>query len=87
MIDAVKTGLILFTTIVSYVSFIPQIVQLYRTKQSEDISIPSWLLWTASAVAYLIFTLLNGDKALIFSALSEVVLTTTVLYLSWRYRR
>ncbi|MDQ8759078.1 PQ-loop repeat-containing protein [Streptococcus ruminantium] len=87
MKDYIKDGLMFFVSFTTYVSFVPQIVKLYKTKCSEDISVFSWVLWVSSSFAYLIFSLLEGGFGLVFASGSEFVLTTWVLVLSWTYRK
>lgn len=87
MINLVKDICMLFVSIATYVSFIPQIIKLIRTKKSDDLSFSSWLIWWLSSLAYLIFSLLEGGFGLIFSSLSEMILTAIVFGLSIKYRK
>lgn len=87
MIEVVKNILMLIVTIATYISFVPQIVKLIKTKKSEDIAISSWVIWVISSLAYLMFSLLEGGLGLIFSSVSEFVLTFVVLFLSIKYKR
>lgn len=84
--ELLKNLLMVVVTYVTYVSFIPQIVLLYKTKNSKGVSISSWYLWGFSASCYLAYALLEGGFGLIVSALSEFVLTTTVLVLAIMYK-
>lgn len=87
MVSIIKDGLMLFVSITTYVSFVPQIVKLYNTKRSEGISIHSWILWVSSSFAYLIYSLLEGGFGLIFASVSEFILTAWVLILTYKYRK
>lgn len=53
MTNSIVYILMLIVTICTYISYVPQIVKLVRTKKSEDISIGSWTLWVTSSVASL----------------------------------
>lgn len=58
MKDIIGSILMGTVTILTIVSYLPQIVKMYKTKSSEDISILSWLLFvisTACFLAYYIF--------------------------------
>lgn len=87
MVEVTKNILMLIVSVATYISFLPQIIKLIRTKKSEDISIPSWILWGLSSLSYLIFSLLEGGFGLIFSSVSEFVLTFVVLFLSLKYKK
>lgn len=47
-------------TICTYISYVPQLVKLFRTKKSEDLSVASWILWTISSLANLIYSIVLG---------------------------
>jgi MtN3 and saliva related transmembrane protein len=72
-------------TICTYISYIPQIIKLFRTKKSEDLSITSWILWCVSSIANLIYSLLLGRLELIIASMSEFILISLVLFLSIYY--
>ena len=59
-VQLVKDFLLFFVTILTYVSFVPQIVKILKTKKAEDISVLSWTLWVSSSFAYLLFSILEG---------------------------
>ena len=86
VVETIKNILMLFVSATTSISFIPQILQLYRTKHSEDISISSWVLWVSSSTSFLIFSFLEGGFGLIFSSLVEFILTALVLILTIKYR-
>ena len=86
VVETIKNMLMLFVSVTTSISFIPQILQLYRTKHSEDISISSWVLWVSSSTAFLIFSLLEGGFGLIFSSSLEFILTALVLILTINYK-
>lgn len=45
-----------------YVSYLPQIVKILRTKKAEDLSKASWVLWSISSIAdfYLLYIIRKG---------------------------
>ena len=78
--------LILVVNVCSFVSYLPQIVKLLRTKKSEDIAVSTWILWMISGLCYLLYTLGVGDIGLILTCVVQFVLDSTVTFLSWKYR-
>lgn len=69
----------------TYISYIPQIIKLIKTKEAEDLSITSWILWTLSAVADLIYSIILARVELIISSISEAGLILAVLILTIYY--
>ena len=65
--------------------YIPQIIKLIKTKEAEDLSITSWILWTLSAVADLIYSIILARVELIISSISEAGLILAVLILTVYY--
>lgn len=72
-------------TVCTYISYMPQIVKLLKTKKSEDLSVASWVLWTISAIANLVYSLVLGRVELIIASLSDFLLIALVLILTVYY--
>lgn len=79
----------LFSMTTTFISYVPQIVRMLRTKRSEDLSVWSWILWVSESVAYLWYAILVGGVTFIIEeALSTVfIVITLVLCIYYRYRR
>ena len=69
----------------TYISYVPQIVKLIKTKEADDLSIASWVLWTLSAVANLIYSIMLARIELIIASVSEAGLILAVLVLTVYY--
>lgn len=72
-------------TICTYISYVPQIYKLVKTKESEDLSIASWILWTVSSFANLVYSVLLGRFELIIASISEFILILMTLVLTVYY--
>lgn len=72
-------------TVCTYISYMPQIVKLLKTKKSEDLSVASWALWTISAIANLVYSVVLGRVELIIASLSDFLLIALVLILTVYY--
>lgn len=72
-------------TVCTYISYMPQIVKLLKTKKSEDLSVASWVLWTISAIANLVYSIVLGRVELIIASLSDFLLIALVLLLTVYY--
>ena len=76
-----------FVAVCQYVSHLPQIIQLIRTKKSGDLSISTYLMWTVSATAYFGYVVIERRKELYVTSGSNSLLTMIVLFLILRYMK
>lgn len=74
-------------TICTYISYIPQIYKLIKSKTSEDLSVYSWILWMVTAVADSTYSIILGRFELIIASLSELVLILTTMILTIKFRK
>jgi len=88
MLGNILLGIVSFCTFVSY---LPQVIEIIKTKSTEDISILSWILWVISSLAYTLYAILVSESAmLIFETCLELffcllILILTLIYdKSWR---
>ena len=88
MFENILLGIVSFCTFISY---LPQVIEIIKTKSTEDISIFSWILWVISSFAYTLYAFLFSDSImLIFETCLELffcllILTLTLIYdRSWR---
>ena len=74
-------------TVCTYISYIPQLYKLIKTKKAEDLSITSWVLWMISSLANLIYSVLLRRFELIVASVSEFILISAVLFLTVYYTK
>ena len=80
--------LLIIVSTCTYISYLPQTIRLLRTKKSEDISIPSWILWITSGACYTLYAVLvSKDGMLIFETASELSFCIIILLLAIKYRK
>ncbi len=54
-------------TALNVIAYLPQIVQLIKTKSADDINLSSWFIWIASSVCYIGYIILETpDVGLLF---------------------
>ena len=74
-------------SICTFISYLPQIVKLIRSKKSEDLSISSWILWGISSLSYTLYAIcVSKDFMLIFTTILELTCCLLILLLAIRYR-
>lgn len=68
-------------------SFIPQVVQIWRTRHARDISIPAFAAFASGVLLWLVYGILERDLPLILANSITLVLASGVLALSVRFGR
>ena len=82
-----KELLLLYVTIQGFISYMPQISKIIKTRSSRDISISTWLMWFISSTIYLVYLLLDGVGIwLILAQLLEVILIAVTLFVVVLYK-
>ena len=66
-------------------SFIPQVVQVWRTKHTQDISLGMYSVFTAGIVVWLIYGLLLGSAPNFIANSITIVLAGSVLIMKLKY--
>jgi MtN3 and saliva related transmembrane protein len=70
----------------SCVTFVPQVVQTWRTKQTKDISLPTFIIAALSCVLWLIYAIVVNLFSVIFTNAIVLTLTLTMIYLKLKYK-
>lgn len=67
------------------VSFIPQVIQVWRSKQTQDISLGMYAIFTVGILAWLIYGILLGSVPIIIANSITIVLAGSVLAMKLKY--
>ena len=87
MINLLGNCLLGIVSICTFISYFPQTVKLLKNKKSDDLSIPSWILWVISSLSYTIYAIcVSKDVMLIFETTLELSFCLIILLLAIRYR-
>ena len=74
-------------SICTFISYFPQTVKLLKNKKSDDLSIPSWILWVISSLSYTIYAIyVSKDVMLIFETSLELFFCLLILSLAIKYK-
>lgn len=87
MLQAVASAAILVSTILSIVSYLPQISRLLKVKDSTGISIKAWVISIVSLALYTLYAALVADIKLMLSMGACTFMGTLILSLAIRYRK
>ena len=75
-------------TVLEFIAYMPQIVQLIKTKSADDLSLSSWFMWIVSDVCYLLYILMESPEAgVIFVSLLNLFFVLFVYGLTLYYQR
>lgn len=67
------------------ISFIPQVLQVWRTKHTKDISLGMYSIFTAGIAVWLVYGILLGSLPIIIANCITIVLAGSVLAMKLRY--
>ena len=84
-----KELILAYITASGFISYLPQIIKILKTKSVEDVATSSWAIWTLNSGLYLLYIILSEVTIwLILSQLLEVILvgTTFILVLIFKKR-
>ena len=65
--------------------FLPQVIQIIRTKKTKDISLSSYIVYTAGVIFWLIYGILDGSPSIISANCLSLLLAFTILYYKLRH--
>ena len=68
------------------IAFLPQVIKVWRTRSTRDISLVSFSIFCSGVVLWLLYGWLIGDLPLILANGVTFVLAGTVLAFKLRYR-
>lgn len=78
--------LIIIQNICLYISYIPQIIKLLKTKRSEDISLASWILWVVGSVSDVLYSVILLNIGLVIVSITEFIFIAIITILTIHYR-
>jgi MtN3 and saliva related transmembrane protein len=77
----------LLAGVLTSVSYIPQIVKIYRTHEATDISWRTYLILAAGVGLWVLYGIVNSDNVIVVTNSVGLLLIAIVLTLKVRYRR
>ncbi len=71
---------------VTVISFVPQVIRVWRTRRTQDLSLGAFLLLGTGAALWLTYGLMMGDPAVIGTNLIVGILVSAILVAKLRFR-
>jgi MtN3 and saliva related transmembrane protein len=73
--------------ILTTIAFVPQVMQIYKTKSAEDVSLAMFLLFTAGVVMWLIYGIQSNAIPVIVANSLTLLLSCVILFFKYKYRK
>ena len=87
MTEFILVALMGVITVCAYIGYVPQIIRLLKTKESKDLSIPSWIIWIISTTCGSIYSIILKRPEMVVMYISELTLSAIILYFIIKYRK
>lgn len=87
MRNLILSVLVIIQNICLYISYIPQIFKLIKTKKSEDISSASWILWVIGSISDVLYALILNNIGLIIVSFTEFIFIFIIASLTIKYKK
>ena len=68
------------------VSFLPQVIQVWKTKSTKDISLGMFSIFSTGVFLWLIYGILIKDWAVFFANLITLILASIILTFKLKYK-
>ena len=68
-------------------SFVPQVMRIWKRRSTEDISLGMYLLFSLGVVLWLFYGLLNAALSIIFANALTLLLIFTVLAMKYLFQK
>jgi MtN3 and saliva related transmembrane protein len=82
IVDIIGALAAVFTT----VSFLPQIVRVYRTKHARDLSMPMYVIFSAGVFLWMCYGLLINSSSIIAANGLTLIMCFYILAMKAKYR-
>ncbi len=71
--------------VLTTVSFVPQVLKVWRTRSAKDVSLGMYLLFTLGIIAWLVYGVLIGSWPVILANVVTLILAGAVLVMKLRF--
>jgi MtN3 and saliva related transmembrane protein len=68
------------------IAFVPQVVQIYKSKSAKDVSLAMFLLFTLGVVMWLTYGLMTHSLPVVAANSVTLLLSLVILFFKFKYR-
>ena len=79
--------LMMSCTVTTLIAYVPQIARILIRKESDDISVSSWVLWLFESVCYVIYAIMQKELVFILAESTTLLCVIVTLALTVKYRK
>ncbi|MBB6002853.1 SemiSWEET transporter [Arcicella rosea] len=76
-----------FAGILTTIAFVPQVIQIYKTKSAKDISLAMFLLFTLGVTFWLVYGISTKAVPVIAANATTLMLSLLILFFKYKYRK
>ena len=70
---------------ITSITFLPQVIQVYKTKSAKDISLSMVLLLTVGVAMWLAYGILILNAAIVYTNSMVLAMAIILLYFKWKF--
>lgn len=71
---------------ITSITFLPQVIRIWKTRSVKDISLLMVLLLVTGTVCWLTYGLLKNDAAIIYTNVMVLIMSLVIFYFKIKYR-
>jgi len=68
------------------ISFLPQVIKVWQTKSTQDISLGMFLIFSSGLLCWLIYGILKQDWAIFLANFITLILASIILFFKLKYK-
>lgn len=72
--------------ILTTIAFVPQVLQIYKTKSAKDVSLAMFLLFTLGVLLWLVYGISANALPVIIANSITLILSMVILFFKFKYR-
>ena len=72
---------------ITSVTFVPQVIKIWKTRSARDISLVMLLLLITGVMAWLLYGILVMDAAIIYTNSMVLAMSLILLYFKWKFNK
>lgn len=67
-------------------AFVPQVIQIYKSKSAKDVSLAMFLLFTVGVIMWLTYGLMTKSLPVVAANSVTLLLSIVILFFKYKYR-
>jgi MtN3 and saliva related transmembrane protein len=83
-VSATEVGLV--AGFLTTIAFVPQVLQIWRTKSAKDVSLPAFLAFTLGVALWTLYGWMNRELPIVIWNAVTLVLALAIVAMKVRYR-